>query len=52
MKGVSVDLGAGLPWARQRRVTAWAREQTTLGLKAVAEVPVVMPFSTAQSTAS
>ena len=36
---------------RQRKVTIWAREQGASGLKAVSEVPLVMPFSTAQATA-
>ena len=30
--------------ARYRKVTIWARVQGALGLKVVAEVPVVMPF--------
>ena len=45
-------LGAGLPLARHRKVTACARLQLALGEKVVAEVPVVIPFSTAHSTAS
>ena len=40
-----------LPNARCRKVTICARLQSADGLKAVAEVPVVMPFCTAQSTA-
>ena len=52
VKAVVVALGAGLPLARHRNVTAWARVQLPLGEKVVAEVPVVMPLSTAQLTAS
>ncbi len=35
-----------------RKVTTWARVQVALGEKVVAEVPPVIPFSTAHSTAS
>ena len=33
-----------------RKVTIWARVQSALGLKVVAEVPAVIPFSTAHTT--
>ena len=36
---------------RYRKVTLCARVQSASGLKVVAEVPLVMPFSTAHSTA-
>ena len=49
---MALDLAAGLPAARHRKVTACARVQMPLGLKVVALVPVVMPLSTAQITAS
>ena len=35
----------------QRKVTIWARLQVTFGLKVVALVPLVIPFSTAHRTA-
>ena len=38
--------------ARYRKVTTWARVQFLFGLKAVAEVPLVMPLEMAQSMAS
>ena len=37
--------------ALQRKVTIWARVQSLLGLKVVAVVPAVIPFSTAHRTA-
>ena len=37
---------------RQRKVTICARVQLVSGLNAVSLVPLVMPFSTAHSTAS
>ena len=37
---------------RYRKVTIWARVQFALGLKVVAVVPAVIPFSTAHRTAS
>ena len=40
------------PWARKRKVTAWPRVQGASGLKVVSVVPLVMPFSRAQATAS
>ena len=42
----------GEPAARHRNVTICARVQDASGLKVVSEVPEVMPFSTAQATAS
>ena len=36
---------------RNRKVTIWARVQSLLGLKVVALVPPVMPFSAAYRTA-
>ena len=39
------------PRQRNRKVTIWARVQLLLGLKVVALVPPVMPFSAAQTTA-
>ena len=41
-----------LLYCRYRKVTICARVQSALGLKAAAAVPEVMPFSTAQDTAS
>lgn len=41
-----------LPKQRYRKVTVSARRQSLSGLKVVAEVPSVMPFSAAHSTAS
>ena len=41
-----------LPRQRYRKVTIWARVQSSSGPKVVAEVPTVMPFPTAHSTAS
>lgn len=38
--------------ARHRKVTAWERDTTTSGLKVSWPVPLVMPFATAQVTAS
>ena len=52
MNGMAVLVGAGLPAARHRKVTACARVQMPSGEKVVAEVPVVMPLPTAQITAS
>ena len=49
--GMLADLGAGLPAARQRKVTACARVQVASGLNLPSPVPPVMPFSTAQATA-
>ena len=49
---MALDLGAGEPAARHRKVTAWARVQTPSGEKVVALVPPVMPLSMAQITAS
>ena len=43
--------GVQSPNARYRKVTIWARLQTVLGPKLVALRPLVMPFSTAHSTA-
>lgn len=40
------------PRARYRKVMIWPLVQTLLGLKAVALVPPVIPFSTAHFTAS
>ena len=42
---------AGVPSARCRNVTTCARVQGSLGENVVAEVPSVMPFSTAHRTA-
>ena len=42
---------AGALWAFHRKVTIWARVQGASGEKVEAEVPEVMPFSTAHSTA-
>ena len=39
-------------YARYRNVTIWARVQEALGLKVVAEVPLVTPQSAAQLTGS
>ena len=41
-----------LLYCRYRKVTICARVQSASGLKAAAAVPEVMPFSTAQDTAS
>ena len=38
--------------ARYRKVTACARVTAVSGSKAVSDAPVVMPFATAQATAS
>ena len=43
---------AGEPFARCRNVTVWPRVTVALGAKVVALVPLVMPSSTAHSTAS
>ena len=45
------DFAAGLPWALQRKVSAWALVQSIAGEKELAEVPPVIPFSNAQRTA-
>lgn len=37
--------------SRYRKVTMWPRVQTSLGEKVVRDVPLVIPFSTAQFTA-
>ena len=47
-----MDEDFGSPAARHRNVTIWARVQPSFGEKVVAEVPVVIPFSRAQFTAS
>jgi len=44
--------GFGEPAERQRKVTVCARVQESLGLNVSALVPEVIPFSTAQRTAS
>ena len=38
-------MASGLPMARHRKVTTWARLHSPSGSKVVAVVPVVMPFS-------
>lgn len=49
---MTLVFGAGLPAARQRKVTACARVHAPSGEKREAPVPAVMPFATAQLTAS
>ena len=43
---------AGLFWLRYRKAAIWARVQGRSGPKVVAEVPLAIPFSAAQRTAS
>ena len=45
-------LTVGLPAARHRNVTIWARVQLLLGEKVVAEVPLVISLPIAHFTAS
>ena len=41
-----------LLYCRYRNVTIWARVQPCAGLNVVSVIPLVIPFSTAHSTAS
>ena len=50
-KGRGSGSGSGIWSARYRKVTTWERRHRPLGLKAVAEAPVVTPFSKAHRTA-
>ena len=50
VKGLSM-VASGLPSARHRKVTNWARVTLALGEKWVLSVPMVTPFSAAQRIA-
>ena len=50
LNGLSVEPGSGLPAARHRNVTIWARVHGVSGENVFSVVPLVILFSSAQYT--